>query len=124
MLPKRSHKRFLHRVDIYSKTSEENDTGQLKATWTIYQQRVPVSYTPSFSSTSIRNTPTTEESDWYTLIFPHDAAISYGHRLKNLVTMDGEFIEKEYMQVMEIKKHISYTGKIQFIEVRTKSVIE
>ena len=118
--------RFLHKVDIYTKTTSENDTGQLIADWTVDVIDVPCSFTPSGAATSIRITPSMEEADVYTVLFPHDIDISYGSRLYNIKDrLTGEIVFEGPFQITQINKHISaISGSVQFLHIKAKTVIE
>lgn len=124
MYPKRSSFRFPHKVDIQSKTTTENDMGQQFASWATTYEDVKCSWTPAGSSTSIRNTPTAEEADFFTILFAHDADISYQSRLVDVRDKSGDTIYAGPLQVVQIDKHLSFSGTVQYIQVKAKSVIE
>lgn len=122
---KRSHIRFAHKIDVYSKVSVKNDMGQNKALWNLDVDGQMCSYVPSTTSTAIRITPSVEEADYFTIYFPHDAQISYSTRFRDLrVAPSNDIIESRWMQVIQIDKHISFSGQLQHLQVRLKSVIE
>lgn len=121
----RSFMRMIHKVDLYTKGSTTNDTGQKRGSWSLYSQDVKCFFTPSGSSTNIKLNPTMEEADWYTMYFEHDAPVDYGTRLENLTTFDGEVIYAGPLQVMQIDKHVApMSGKVQYLQLRVKTVIE
>lgn len=121
----RSYIRFAHKIDLYTKVSVKNDMGQNKALWNLYTDGQICSYVPSTSSTAIRITPSVEEADYFTIYFPHDAEVNYSTRFKDLRVIVGEdIIESRWMQVIQIDKHISFSGQIQHLQVKLKSVIE
>lgn len=126
MYPKRSNIRFLHTVDIYEKITTENDTGQLFSTWTVVEQDKPCFYTPSGAATSIRVSPTAEEAEYYTILLPHDSDINYTSRLYNVKDrLTGEVIDAGPLQVWQINKHVStFSGRVQFLSIKSKTVIE
>jgi hypothetical protein len=75
--------------------------------------------------TAIRITPSVEEADYFTVYFPHDADVNYSTRFKDLRVIVGEeVIEPRWMQVIQIDKHISFSGQLQHLQVKLKSVIE
>ena len=122
---KRSYIRFAHKVDLYTKITTKNDMGQNKAAWNLSVNGQVCSYVPSGSSTAIRITPSVEEADYFTVYFPHDADVNYSTRFKDLRVIVGEeVIESKWMQVIQIDKHISFTGQLQHLQVKLKSVIE
>ena len=125
MSPKRTSLRFTHTIDIYSKTTTENDVGQFFASWTVNQTGQICYFTPSGSAASIRVTPTIEEADYYTIILPHDADIDYGSRIYNVRARGSqELLYDGPFQIWQIDKHVSYSGKVQFLQVKVKTVIE
>ena len=65
MYPRRNFIRFAHKLDMYQRSTTVNDMGQEKASWVIYAQDVPCLYVRNGSSTGIRITPTTDETDFY-----------------------------------------------------------
>jgi hypothetical protein len=115
-----------HRVDIYEKDTVENDTGQLMADWILSISEQRCFFTPAGAAASIRISPTMEEADYLTMIFPHDCPISYGTRLYNLKSGTGDEVYYEGpLQVVQIDKHVSpVTQKVQFLQVKVKTVIE
>ena len=125
MYSSRNFVRFVHKVDIYHKVTVTNDMGQEKALWSIAHQDVPCYYVRAGSSTGIRIAPTTEESDYYLVYFNHDAPIDYGTRLKDVRTrVEGELVNSEWIQIVQIDKEFSFSGKVQYLQVKVKSVIE
>jgi len=125
MSTRRNFIRMTHKVDIYSKVSIVNDMGQLHATWNLAQQDVRCLYVRAGSSTSIRIEPTTVEADFYFFYFDHDVDISYKTRFKNVRTYIGdELIAPDWIQVNQIDREISFSGKVQYLQVKVKSVIE
>ena len=125
MSPSRNFVRFSHKTDIYEYVALENDMGQRKALWNISYQDVPCLCIKTGSSTNIRITPTVEEADYLMVYFNHDAPINYNTRIKNVRTRIGdEPIYEEWLQVVEISRQIAFSGKVQYLEVKVKSVIE
>lgn len=125
MSPSRNFVRFAHSADIYEYVSVENDMGQKKAIWNISYQKVPCLCIKTGSATNIRITPSVEEADYLMMYFQHDAPINYNTRLKNVTTRVGnESIYEDWLQVVEISRQLSFSGKVQYLEVKTKSVIE
>jgi hypothetical protein len=99
--------------------------GQDNASWNLQTENQYCSYVPSASSTAIRTSPTIEQADYFTIFFPHNADISYTTRLKNLrVAVGGEVIDSRWIQIMQIDKHVGFSGRVQHIQVRVKTVIE
>ena len=116
--------RFLHKADIYTKTSLRNEMGQMKATWNISYQNVPCLYTPAGSSTGIRISPTSDEADYFSIYFNPDVDITYGSRIRNISTKNrGEIIDPNWYQIIQINREISFSGKVQYIQLKVKSVI-
>lgn len=125
MSPSRNFIRFVHRVDIYDKVTNVNDMGQKSASWVISDQSVPCLYVRAGSSTGIRIAPTTDEADYYLIYLNHDVNIDYNTRLRNITTkIGGEVINEGWIQIVQIDKEISFTGKVQYLQVKVKSVIE
>jgi hypothetical protein len=125
MSPSRNFIRFVHKVDIYEKITVTNDMGQHSAIWNLVDQDVEGAYIRSSSSTGIRITPTTDESDYYFLYLNHDIDVNYGTRFKNVRTRVGdEKLSDEWIQVVQIDREIAFSGKVQYLELKVKSVIE
>lgn len=121
----RNFVRLLHKADIYKKTSIKNDMGQMKASWNISAQDVPCLYTPAGSSTGIRISPTSDEADYFFIYFNHNVDIDYSYRIKNISTKIGsEMIDSGWYQIVQINREISFSGKVQYLELKVKSVIE
>lgn len=121
----RNFVRFLHRVDMYKRTTIPNDMGQERGFWSIYEQDVPCLYLKSPSSTDIRISPTTDETDYYYLYLDHNIEVDYKTRFKNIKNRLGnEEITSDWIEVIQINKEISFTGKIQYLLLKVKSVIE
>lgn len=114
-----------HKVDIFQKSQTTNYTGQKKPVWTLLKE-VPCGYTPAGSAATIRTYPTMEEGDIMTLYFDYDAPITYQSRLQNLRTkVRGEMIHVGPLEIKQINKHVSQlTGRVLYLEVRAKTVIE
>lgn len=125
MSSKRNFVRFVHKVDVYTKVSTTNDMGQLHATWTLTQQDVRCFYVRARASTDIRIEPSTVETDYYLLYLDHDIDIDYNARFKNIRTYIGdELINDDWIQIVQIDKEVSFSGKIQYLQVKVKNVIE
>lgn len=124
MSVKRTFFRFVHKCDVYDKSSTVNDTGQRKPQWTARTVGQECFYTPSGSSALIRTSPTMEEGDYLTVQFPHDAVISYGSHVSNIRDHTGEVIKAGPYEVKQIDDHVSFTGRKEFMSVILKSVIE
>lgn len=125
MSPSRNFIRFAHKADIYEKIAIENDMGQLKPNWNLSVQGISCLCIKSGSATSIRIVPSIEEADYLLMYFEHNAPINYDTRIKNVVTkVGGEDIYTDWLQVIEIDREISFSGKVQYLEVKVKSVIE
>lgn len=125
MSPSRNFIRFAHKADIYDKVTIDNDMGQKKAIWNPSFENVPCLNVKTGPSTSIRFSPTIDEADYYTIYFNHNVQIDYGSRITNIKTRNGdELISDKWFQVIEIDKEISFSGKIQYLEIKIKSVIE
>lgn len=125
MSSSRSHITFPHKIDIYNRVSIRNDMGQEQASWNLQTEYQKCSYVPSASSTAIRMSPTIEEADYFTIYFPHNTDISYTTRLKNLrVGVGNEMIDSRWLQIMQIDRHVGFSGRVQHIQVRVKTVIE
>jgi hypothetical protein len=117
--------RFNNKADIYSELYLTNDMGQKVAYWNLAHQGIKCYYSPGRSSTNIRISPAQTEANFIQLYFNYDAPIDYGLRIKNITTIFGdEVIESDWFQVIQIDKEMSYTGKVQYLGVRAKSVIE
>lgn len=113
-----------HRVTILKRSTANNDMGQRKATWAVDVENVPCFSTPSGASASIRTQPTVEQSDYLTIYLPHDTDIQYTSRLRNIQTVSGDVIYSNDYQVIQIDKQISFTGKVQYLQITAKSVVE
>lgn len=125
MSPSRNFIRFVHRVDIYDKVTVTNDMGQKSASWVLSDQSVPCLYVRAGSSTGIRIAPTTDEADYYLVYFDHNVNIDYNSRLRDIRTkIGGEVLSNDWIQVVQIDKEISFTGKVQYLQLKVKSVIE
>ena len=121
----RSMMRFTNRVDIYSQTYLTNDMGQKVSKWNLTQEAVKCLFVADRTTTSIRITPNQIEANYFLFYFNYDAPIDYGLRLKNVTNSTrNESIDNSWLQVIQIDKEMSYSGKVQYLSVRAKSVIE
>jgi hypothetical protein len=117
--------RYTHKVDLYSKTTQENYTGQSVPTWSLTGSGVKCGYTPSITMTHIRNVPTFEEEDYIQLFFNYDVDVNYDMIVRNIRTRSGEPIQPGPYEVVMINKHVSgLSGKVIYQQVRVKSMIE
>ena len=125
MLSKRNFIRFVHKVDLYTKVSTTNDMGQLHASWNLTERDLRCFYVRARASTDIRIEPSTVETDYYLLYLDHDAPIDYNTRFRNITTYIGdEVITNDWIQVVQIDREISFTGRVQYLQVKVKNVIE
>jgi hypothetical protein len=125
MSTSRNFIRFVHKVDLYTKVSSTNDMGQLHASWNLFEQDIECFYVRARASTDIRIEPSTVETDYYLIYFNHDAPIDYNTRFKNIRTYVGnEVISNDWIQIIQIDKEISFTGRVQYLQVKVKNVIE
>lgn len=125
MSPSRNFIRFVHKIDIYDKVSTLNDMGQETASWNLAIQGASCLYVRSGSSTGIRISPTTDESDFYLLYLDHNVPVNYGTRFKNVTTRVGnELINDEWIQIIQLDREIAFSGRIQYLQMKVKSVIE
>lgn len=114
-----------NRVDIYEKVTTENDTGQYVATWQAAYESVKCSVTPAGSAASIRVSPTAEEADYITMMLPYDTDISYTSRLYNISNLYGDVVYPGVYQVIQIDRQMSSTtGRVEYLQLKLKSVIE
>lgn len=114
-----------HKVDLYEKSIEENDTGQSFATWYLSEEEIRCFVTPSGSAASIRVSPTAEEADYLTVMLPYDTNVSYTTRFDNFSNLYGETIYPGIFQVIQIDRHVSaITGRVEYLQLKLKSVIE
>jgi len=121
----RSFIRFTNRVDIYSQTYLTNDMGQKVSSWNLTKEAMKCLYVSARSSTGIRITPNQIEANYFLFYFNYDAPIDYGLRLKNVTnSLRSEVIEDSWLQIIQIDKELSYSGKVQYLSIRAKSVIE
>ena len=121
----RSFIRFNNRVDIYSQTYLTNDMGQKVASWNLTEQAIKCLYLADRASAGIRITPNQTEANYFLFYFNYDAPIDYGLRLKNVTnSLRNETIEDSWLQIIQIDKEMSYSGKVQYFSIRAKSVIE
>lgn len=118
--------RMQHKVDVYTKFTEVNDSGQKRGKWTLSHSGVKCGFTPAGSRTNIRTTPTAEAAEWHTLYFEHDSPIDFGTRLYSLtVKLSGELVLPGPLQIMQIDRHVSsITGAVQYLQIQAKTVIE
>jgi hypothetical protein len=124
---KRSFARMQHRCDIESKQYVVNDTGQRKAEWVAVKLDERCGATPAGSKVTQRVTPTSENMEWLTVMFPYDSPISYESRIPNIRSQYGGAEEIAFdgpFQVHQIDRTVSFTGRVQYLLVTLKSVIE
>ena len=117
--------RKVHVADIYDKTIAEQPSGQKKATWVSSYQDVKCMATPTGASAKNRVGPTAEQRDFLTVFFDHNVSISSGSRVYNIRTSVGnDVVYAGPYEVDTITKHVTFSGKVDYIVVILKSVIE
>lgn len=117
--------RMQHKIDIYSKSTVANDMGQHKATWTLKKTGQRIGYTPATRSTAIRIAPSIEQADFYTFYFPHNVGLNYNCRLKNLRSfIKNEVVDPGWFEIIQISQAISFSGRIMYLQVTAKNVVE
>lgn len=127
---RRTFFRSPHTCDIQNKITYTNSTGQRMADWATSQEDVPCSLVPAGTRSSLRVTPTTEERDWITMTFPHDCVLSYNSRVINIRHKFQKTGKVEYLypgttfEVAQIDRPVGYTGRVLYLNVHLKSVIE
>lgn len=113
---------FRHKIDIYNKTVEENESGQLFPTWALGIASQKCFFTPH--AIDNRTSPTYEEAEHFSIFFPADAAVTYATRLYNLKDRYGNLIDAGPFLVEGIQPHQGFTGKIHHLLVKVKKVVE
>ena len=73
MYSKRTFLRMLHRVDIYKKVINIDETGQHVAFWQEIVKQQECYVVPTGATSIIRIQPTTEGIDFFTISFPISA---------------------------------------------------
>ena len=59
------------------------------------------------------------------LIFPYNANIDYNFRLKNPRSKsEKEVLYSRDLQIIQVDKYLSFTGKVKMITAKAKTVIE
>lgn len=124
MFPKRSNIVMANQCDIQTKITRVNDTGQRVAIWSTDTSNQRCGLAPAGSAASIRVAPTTEEADYITLFFPHTAKVDYQSRIVNIRSKGGELIYDGPFEIRQIDKPLSMSGKVTYLNVIAKSVVE
>lgn len=116
---------MIHKVDIYKKVYNTDETGQHVGYWLLVKEGQECYATPTGATSLIRIQPTMEGIDFFTMSFPFDVEVGYDTRFKNLRSKkyDEVFYESE-LQVIKFSKYPSYTGKVTYTEITAKTVIE
>jgi len=113
-----------NQCDIQTKIIRTNDTGQRVAIWSTETPNQRCGLAPAGSAASIRVAPTTEQADYITLFFPHNTKLNYQSRIVNVRSRGGELVYEGPFEVRQIDKPISMSGKVTYLNVIAKSVIE
>lgn len=114
--------RFIHKADIYTKSYIVQPSGQRKASWELEFEGVECSYIPE--KTSVRVSPTTEETDKVVFFFPRTTEITYGSRISNVISRKGELLLPDTYEVMAISRITGYQGKLNYYAIRAESAVE
>jgi len=117
----RSWLSFKHRADLYDKSVASSSSGQRIASWAKSGESICLY---SMGRTTIRVSPTTEETDMDTLYFPHDAGITYETRIYNIRDLYGNTIKAGPLEVTSIQIATGFSGKPNHLQVRVETVIE
>lgn len=130
--------RYVHTVDIYTKTVTENAAGQKFPTW-VYSDTVPCFYVPI--SSRERQSPTYENRNRDQFYIPaYDNTgkllnITYDMRLKNVKDRRGYILRgdstdaslgesSEYYDIYSILKHTGWGGKLRFYQIVGLTAVE
>jgi hypothetical protein len=121
--------RFLHKCDVYAKTTSTNAAGQEYATFsktaTIgFQFQAPT--TQSTSSSDRRLSPYVDNFSKYEGIVPalYSQYINFDNRITNIKTTRGVQIDTDTYEIIGIQPKFSFSGKKHHIIISLRRVVE
>ena len=119
----RTFLRFVHKADIYTRTVTVNDAGQKMATFA-YTQNIPLYF--QSNATERKLTPYVADVDEYQFYIPwqYNSVISYKNRIFNVKDRYGNILESGPLEITEIEKKTTFSGKLHHILITARRVVE
>lgn len=125
---RRTYLRWVHTADIYTRTTSENDAGQLVVSFT-YNKTVPAYLQiPTTQSTggALRLTPYQENIQVFELFvpFPDGSIISFDNLVQNIKDRYGNILEPGPFQIIAVHPKFGWNGKKHHVSCVLKKEIE
>lgn len=116
--------RFVHRCDVYSRTTVVNAAGQKASTFAIQQASVPCEF--QNGSSERRIAPYVDNVDQFQLIIPKNyiSYFIYPSRIKNIVDRYGTVIYPGDFEIINVDKKTGFNGKVTHVIVSIQLVVE
>lgn len=115
--------RFVHKIDVYQKTTSNNAAGQKTITFS-KAATIPAIFQAQKSERRIE--PYIDNIDQYEFYISYQDAqyITYSNRIQNVVDRAGNVLEAGPLEIISIKKYMGYKGKLHHFLITTRRVVE
>lgn len=116
--------RYHQNLDVYSKTSTQNNSGQKFNTWSSFKENIPCVFQPLSSERRVM--PYVANVDEYEVLVPHSYAsyFVYGYRVYDIKDRYKNTIVSGPFEIVEINRRTGWNGKLSHILVRLRLVVE
>jgi hypothetical protein len=115
--------RFVHKIDVYQKTTSNNAAGQKTITFS-KAATIPAIFQAQKSERRIE--PYIDNIDQYEFYVSYQDAqyITYSNRIQNVIDRAGNVLEAGPLEIISIKKYMGYKGKLHHFLITTRRVVE
>lgn len=119
----KTYLKFHHKIDIYEKTVTTNSAGQRTVSFS-KSATIPAVFQAMDAEKRIE--PYISNIDEYSFYISHQDKdlINYNNRIQNVVDRYGNIIESGPLEIVNIRKYTSYTGRLSYILVGARKVVE
>lgn len=115
--------RFVHKIDVYQKTTSNNAAGQKTISFS-KTATIPAIFQAQRSERRIE--PYIDNIDQYEFYISHQDAqyINYNNRIQNVVDRFGNVLETGPLEIISIRKYMGYKGRLRHFLITTRRVVE
>ena len=119
----KTYLRFVHKIDVYQKTTSNNAAGQKTITFS-KAATIPAIFQAQKSERRIE--PYIDNIDQYEFYISYQDSqfITYNNRIQNVVDRAGNVLETGPVEIISIKKYMGYKGKLHLFLITTRRVVE
>ncbi len=119
----KTYLRFVHKIDVYQKTTATSAAGQKTITFN-KAATIPAIFQAQKSERRIE--PYIDNIDQYEFYISYQDAqyITYNNRIQNVVDRFGNVLETGPLEIVSIRKYMGYKGKLHHYLITTRRVVE